>query len=106
LVKRLVDLGEITESEASTHPHRNVLYRALGQSDPFEPDIGQFSLDKGERLLICSDGLWGVLNEEQLLSIITNRQLTLEQAACELVEAANESGGPDNISLIIVESFV
>lgn len=103
LVKRLIDLGEIAESEASSHPQRNVLYRALGQIDPFEPDIGQFSLDKGEGFLICSDGLWGVVQPEKLVEIINSREIPIEQMACDLVDAANEAGGPDNISLILVE---
>ena len=102
LVKRLVDLGEISEQEASSHPQRNVLYRALGQTDPFEPAVDQFSMEKGERLLICSDGLWSVLNEAQILGVIANAS-DLEEMACDLVDAANVSGGPDNISVILVE---
>lgn len=102
LVKRLVDLGEITEREAGHHPHRNVLYRALGQSDPFEPDIETFSLKPGERMMICSDGLWGVLDEEEFFQMVQNGQ-DLDNLACELVHAANEAGGPDNISVILVE---
>lgn len=106
LVKRLVDLGEITEAEASNHPQRNVLYRALGQADPFEPDLGRFSLEKGERFLICSDGLWGVLEEEKMIEIVNNPEQQIESIACALVESANEAGGPDNISLVLVERLV
>lgn len=106
LVKRLIDLGEITEGEASNHPQRNVLYRALGQADPFEPDIGQFSLAEGERFLICSDGLWGVVSQKKMQEIVNNNSVQIEQVACDLVEAANEAGGPDNISLVLVERFV
>ena len=102
LVKRLIDLGEITEKEASVHPQRNVLYRALGQMDPFEPDLDQFSIQKGERLLICSDGLWGVLEPEQLRGIL-NKSDDLDRTACDLVHAANKSGGPDNISVVLLE---
>jgi len=102
LVKRLVDLGEITEGEAGNHPHRNVLYRAMGQSDPFEPDIEVFSLQPGERIMICSDGLWGVIDEEKIMQIVKNGP-RLNQIVCELVHAANAAGGPDNISVIIVE---
>lgn len=102
LVKRLVDLGEITESEAGHHPHRNVLYRALGQSDPFEPDLESFSLKPGERMMICSDGLWGVLDEQEMMKLVVNGQ-DLDHLVCELVQAANDAGGPDNISVIIVE---
>jgi PPM family protein phosphatase len=102
LVKRLIDLGEITESDAVVHPHRNVLYRALGQSDPFEPDTEVFSMQPGERLLLCSDGLWGVVKPEDLTRMLNSSQ-DLDGAACELVKAANDAGGPDNISVILVE---
>jgi len=102
LVKRLIDLGEITESEAGVHPHRNILYRALGQSDPFEPDTEVFSLQPGERLLLCSDGLWGVVKPEDLTRVLNSAQ-DLDDVACELVKAANDAGGPDNISVILVE---
>jgi len=98
----LVDLGEITESEAAIHPQRHVLYRALGQSDPFEPDIDQFTLEKGDRLLICSDGLWSVLSQDQMMDIFRNEP-DLDHLACELVQAANAGGGPDNISVVLVE---
>ncbi len=102
LVKRLVDLGEITKTEAINHPQRNILYRALGQEDPFKPDISQISLDVGEGFLICSDGLWGVLEDSRISEIIGNGK-SLDETACDLVQAANEAGGPDNISVILVE---
>lgn len=102
LVKRLVDLGEITEQEALQHPERNVLYRALGQMDPIHADIDQFSVPKGDRLLICSDGLWGVVDEQRIHDMIQKTH-DLDQLACDLVHAANENGGPDNISVILLE---
>ena len=102
LVKRLVDLGEISEDEAGSHPYRNVLYRALGQTDPFEPDIDAFTMETGERLLICSDGLWGVLDHDSIHRIMY-KDKDLDVAAIGLVEAANDAGGPDNISVILVE---
>lgn len=102
LVKRLVDLGEISEREAQVHPQRNVLYRALGQNDPFEPDIDQFVLEKGEKILICSDGLWSVLSMDQMQEMI-KKTPDLDQLACDLVTAANDYGGPDNISVVLVE---
>lgn len=102
LVKRLVDLGEITADEALTHPQRNVLYRALGQEDPLEADFSQFTIHPGERILICSDGLTGVVQENQIKKIMqaNNR---LENLADELVEEANHAGGPDNISVIVIQ---
>lgn len=102
LVKRLVDLGEITSQEASSHPQRNVLYRALGQEDALEADIDLFSLEISERMMICSDGLWGVVQTDEMERIINSRQ-PLAKITCELVNAANEAGGPDNISVILVE---
>ena len=102
LVKRLVDLGEISEHEAGLLPQRNILYRALGQSDPFEPDIEAFSLKIGQRILICSDGLWGVVNQQDMIKIITEHE-DLNEMALALVHAANEAGGPDNISVVLVE---
>lgn len=102
LVKRLVDLGEITAQEASYHPQRNIIYRALGQEDPLDPDLDQFRLDLGGRMMICSDGLWGVVEGDQIESII-KRGHSLAEITCELVKAANEAGGPDNISVILIE---
>ena len=76
LVKRLVDLGEITEADAATHPQRNVLYRALGQTDALEPDLGQVKLVAGDLILICSDGLWGTVDKVELKSILENDGLS------------------------------
>ena len=104
LVKRLIDLGEISEKEATSHPNKNVLYRALGQEEPFEPDIDQFAMKKGERLLLCSDGLWGVVDEKQMLDIINN-SANMDEMVCKLVDAANDAGGPDNISVVMVEKL-
>ncbi|MFW5713865.1 MAG: PP2C family protein-serine/threonine phosphatase [Brevefilum sp.] len=102
LVKRLMDLGEISAKEAGEHPQRNVLYRALGQEDPLEPDLDHFKLDVHERMLICSDGLWGVLDAIEIETMVKRVQ-NLDKLTCELVKAANEAGGPDNISVILVE---
>jgi protein phosphatase len=102
LVKRLVDLGQITEQEASTHPQRNVLYRALGQAEPFEADVDQISLTIGDRLMICSDGLWGSVSTRRLKEIIESTS-DLDSLGCLLVDAANEAGGPDNISVVLVQ---
>lgn len=104
LTKRLIDLGEITENEARTHPQRNVLYRALGQTDPFEPDIDQFDLNEANRFMICSDGLWGTLTEQVMADVI-RQGVDLQEIACKLVQETNNAGGPDNISVILVEKI-
>ncbi len=102
LVHRLVELGQLSEQEAQVHPQRNVLYRALGQSEPFRPDIHTHPMPRPGFLLICSDGLWGVLSEKEMFQIITSAHNPA--IACKnLVDAANAAGGPDNISVILVQ---
>ena len=101
LVKRLEELGQITADEAAVHPQRNVLYRALGQGDPFQPDVATFPLPRACHLLICSDGLWGVIPEKELLGLV-NSSPDPQQACQSLIDAANAAGGPDNITVILV----
>jgi protein phosphatase len=101
LVRRLVELGQITEDEAKVHPNRNVLYRALGQSEPFKPDIHTHPLPQPGYMMICSDGLWGVVPDIEIFRIV-NSAKNLSMACHDLVEAANAGGGPDNISVILV----
>ncbi|MCB2202893.1 protein phosphatase 2C domain-containing protein [bacterium] len=102
LVKRLVDLGEITEAEAAEHPQRNVLYRALGQSEDLTADVDDFIMEPGEKLVICSDGLWGMVSQEQFETLFA-ADTALSWVAEALVAAANEAGGPDNVSVVLVE---
>jgi protein phosphatase len=101
LVKRLVELGQITTDEAAVHPQRNVLYRALGQGEPFDPDINSLQLPASGYLLICSDGLWSVVPEveiQRLVHATDNPEVTCRR----LIQAANDAGGPDNISAILI----
>ncbi len=100
LVGRLIELGQITEEEAAVHPQRNVLYRALGQSEPFEPDLDIQTFPRPGHLMICSDGLWGVVPEEEMRRIIMNSP-SLPDACQQLTAAANDAGGPDNITVIL-----
>lgn len=102
LVRRLQELGQLTDKEAAVHPQRNVLYRAIGQAEPFEPDINTHQFPRPGYLLICSDGLWGVIDDPAILKIVVN-STCLAQACKELVDAANDAGGPDNISAILVK---
>jgi serine/threonine protein phosphatase PrpC len=102
LVKRLLDLGQITEAEAKSHPNKNVLYRALGQSEPFRPDLFSATIPKPGYILICSDGLWGLVSDEEMFRIAKNSE-TPSIACSKLVDAANKAGGPDNISVILIK---
>jgi serine/threonine protein phosphatase PrpC len=101
LVKRLEELGQITSAEAAVHPQRNVLYRALGQGEPFEPDVISFPIPKGGYLMLCSDGLWGVVPENELVETVVSTASPTE-ACKKLVDAANKAGGPDNITVVLV----
>ena len=102
LVGRLEELGQITAEEAANHPQKNVLYRALGQGEVLEPDIFTASFPKKGSLMLCSDGLWGVLSEKDMHQAMSDAN-TLERACQNLVNAANAAGGPDNISVVLVK---
>ncbi|MCC6501398.1 MAG: serine/threonine-protein phosphatase [Anaerolineales bacterium] len=102
LVKRLEELGHITPEEAVNYPHRNVLYRALGQGELLDPDIFTVAFPQPGYLMICSDGLWGVVAEQDIVRSI-NEAPNLQRACQNLVTAANTAGGPDNISVILTQ---
>lgn len=102
LVRRLMELGQITEEEAASHPQRNVLYRAIGQGEPFDADISTHQMPRPGTLMVCSDGLWNVVSEKEIARIINTYPAPV-LASKELVKAANEKGGPDNISVILVQ---
>jgi PPM family protein phosphatase len=102
LVKRLEELGHISPEEAENYPHRNVLYRALGQGEILEPDIFTVAFPQPAFLMICSDGLWGVVSEQDLVRSITEAP-NLQRACQNLVTAANAAGGPDNISVVLAQ---
>lgn len=101
LVKRLEELGQLTEDEAAIHPQRNVLYKAIGQGANLEVDVATHPVPKDGFLLLCSDGLWGVVPEQSIKDAIWNSETP--QIACdELVKMANAAGGPDNITSVLV----
>lgn len=102
LVERLVATGQITREEAAHHPQRNVVYRVIGDRPQVEADLFEQRLEAGDALLLCSDGLSGMLSDQQMWSIW--RAAASPQEACDrLVAAANDAGGEDNISVIIVQ---
>ena len=101
LVKRLEELGQITSEEAALHPQRNVLYRALGQNEPFEPDSSSYPLPRGGHLMLCSDGMWGVVSGDEISRTVKSNP-NPEIACQKLVNAANAAGGPDNITVVLI----
>ncbi|MDL1910867.1 serine/threonine-protein phosphatase [Chloroflexi bacterium CFX6] len=102
LVQRLQELGHITAEEAENYPHRNVLYKALGQGDILDPEIFTLAFPQPGTLMICSDGLWGVVAEQDIVRAV-NEAPSLQRACQNLVAAANTAGGPDNISVVLVQ---
>lgn len=101
-VDKLVELGQISVEAAAVHPQRNVLYRAVGQGEQLEIDIHLLDLPGGSRLLLCSDGLWGMLSDAVIQAVLASARSP--QDACQaLIAAANEAGGRDNITAVVVE---
>ena len=103
LVNRMVKAGEITAAEADVHPHRNVLTRALGTEPDVEVDEDEVALMDGDRLLLCSDGLFGMVTEDQIQAIFENEP-DPQHAADRLVRAANRAGGVDNITALVLDA--
>lgn len=106
LVASLVAADLITAEEAYDHPQRNIILRSLGANTDLEVDVfpsegGALSLQSGDRLLLCSDGLWEMVRDFDLESVLL-RELDLNKAASSMIALANENGGADNISLVIV----
>jgi PPM family protein phosphatase len=102
LVQSLVDEGKITEDDVATHPHRSLLLRALDGRTIAEPDLSQLETMPGDRLLLCSDGLSGVVTEQTLHQTLSS-VWDPDKAALQLVELAIKGGGPDNITVIVAD---
>jgi PPM family protein phosphatase len=101
LVARLVDIGQITAEQARTHPQRNLLYRSIGTDPSVEVDTLSEQLEPGDVVLLCSDGLVNHVRDEEIAQIALE-QLDPDRACEQLVATANERGGRDNISVVIV----
>jgi serine/threonine protein phosphatase PrpC len=103
LVNRMLKAGEITAGEAGVHPHRNVLTRALGTEPEVKVDTDEVALMDGDRMLLCSDGLFGMLTEDQIQAIC-EAEPDPQKAADKLVRAANRAGGVDNITVLVLDA--
>ncbi|AYN43713.1 Stp1/IreP family PP2C-type Ser/Thr phosphatase [Streptomyces dangxiongensis] len=101
-VQRLVDEGRITEEEATTHPQRSLLMRALGSGEHVEPDLSVREVRAGDRYLICSDGLSGVVSHQTMEETLASYQGPQETVQ-ELIQLALRGGGPDNITVIVAD---
>ncbi|MFE8699027.1 Stp1/IreP family PP2C-type Ser/Thr phosphatase [Cytobacillus sp. FJAT-54145] len=102
LVNELVRTGQISREDAEHHPRKNVLLRALGTEENVVMDIKTIMFEDGDKLLLCSDGLSNKVSESEMLSILKNED-SLEEKGTTLIKLANDNGGEDNITLVIVE---
>ena len=102
LVALWVDRGKLTREEARVHPKSNVLHSHIGQDDDLDMELNVFDLEAGDRVLICSDGLWGEVPEEELESIACRFPLPRD-CVQHLVRKAYEAGGSDNTTVLIID---
>lgn len=102
LVARMVEEGKLTPEQAETHPQRSILTRALGAEPDIDVDTLEIQLLPGDRLVLCSDGLSSVIGDEQILATLADSK-GLKEACKRLIDLANERGGPDNITVVVVE---
>jgi protein phosphatase len=100
-VQTLVDSGEITLEEAAVHPRRNLMMRAIDGIHAVEVDLSVRETREGDRYLLCSDGLCGVIDANQIAQCLASEDLT--QAVTLLIDAAMAAGGPDNITVVVAD---
>ena len=105
LVEEMVRAGEIKREEARHHEKKNVITRAVGVEKKLRIDFFDVALNPGDRFLLCSDGLTNMVEDEDMLRLVS-RETSLEAAALKLVAAANRNGGKDNISVVLAEPAV
>jgi protein phosphatase len=101
LVEQLVQSGVITSEEAKHHPHRNIITRGVGLSPAVDVDVFERDWSAGDILLLCSDGLHGALEDEEMISVLSS-DLSLDDMCEELVQLALINGSTDNITLVLV----
>ncbi len=102
LMADMIEAGELTEEEARVHPRRSVITRALGSDPDMQPDLYELNVSPGDRLLLCSDGLSGMLEDERMERILV-RTRDPQRAAGTLVNEAIAEGGHDNITVVVVD---
>lgn len=102
LVEEMVQAGEISREQARNHPEKNIITRAIGVSETVDTDFFDTTLDKGECLLLCSDGLSNMIEDQEIKAIL-DRRTDLRSAVRELIDTANQKGGQDNIAVVLVE---
>lgn len=104
LVEEMIRMGGIDRETARNHPDKNIITRAIGAADTVEIDFFDVELSAGEMVLMCSDGLTNMLEDEEIRMIMNGQRDIVEKAEA-LVKAANNNGGKDNISVVLIEPF-
>ena len=102
LVAEMVRMGGIDKESARNHPDKNIITRAIGARDYIEPDFFNLELQAGDMILLCSDGLTNMIDDEEIRRILSEGG-SLEERVEKLVDTANQNGGKDNISVIVIE---
>ena len=93
---------DMTDEEARNFPHKNVITRALGMREEVAVDIGRFEIADGDRFVVCSDGLSGMITDEEIRDIVRAGD-ELDKSVDQLITSANENGGTDNITAVLIE---
>ncbi len=102
LVQQKIDNGELKAEEAASYPYKNIITRALGVDNHVDIDFYSFAFDS-ECLLLCSDGLYNFVGSEELLGLVNSTDIEFENIAAELIKAANNNGGGDNVTAVLVK---
>jgi PPM family protein phosphatase len=103
LLNDYIKMKDLTEQEIENFPHKNVIVRALGMKDTVQVDVGHEKPEAGDIYLLCSDGLNGMITDDTMRKILVSNREDLERATTKLIEAANEAGGTDNTTVVLVE---
>ncbi len=102
LVETMVRTGEIMREDAKHHPNKNIITRALGTNKEVKADFFEVKLDKGDQVLLCSDGLSNMVDDYEIAKIV-NKNKDVEASSLELIRVANEHGGTDNIGIVMIQ---
>ena len=102
LVEEMVLSGEIGKDEMRTHPNKNIITRALGTTRDPKPDCFELEVRTGDLYLLCSDGLSNMMDDKTIESVACDSEKTLDNIGIKLVQMANEAGGKDNISVVLI----
>lgn len=104
LVEEMVRMGEMNEADAKGHPDKNIITRAVGVTAGLSVDFFEFRLEEGDTILMCSDGLTNMVEDAQIRRIVLGQRDIVEKTET-LVAAANQNGGNDNITVVLIEPF-